>query len=586
MNASDETAVPSPTRLGVFRITHPSHSPAPTERVVWEAHDESLNRVVTIVRLAPGNGDSQRQRFLRGARKLAGCRHRNLCTVFEIADAADVPYFVVERVSGGTLRDWLTHFPPALPHVLQIGCDLADALVAAARDDLTPVDLGPDNVWLERPEQHSANRTIFPVAKLRDFRPFDPQEPDAARAALRALARLLHRLLTGYEPTALDPLPPVRSLAPHVPAALAQLVDGLIADDARDVTLISFAERIRSLHSRSPERISRMAWARTAVLAVFVVAFVSGMLSGRRGARSPAAPVDSPSKPPQTASPSIAAAKSPLPARSFTQKEPPRVVVANAQDSPPPPAATPVVPPPEFEPLAPDWMEFVGGLPAKDSLQAAVIELRRRNPSYSGAYFDADFRGDKLRGLIIMTDDILDISPLRALPNIEWLNCPGSKHKSGRLEDISPLAGTRLHTLRAGWTRIRDLSPLSGLPLRRLYLGATRVEDLSPLANLPLEELQIWNTLIRDLAPLRTLPKLGSLDIRWVLARDLSPLAELPLTTLRCEGVDARDWTPLGKLPLETLTIDYDPGKHGELLRGIPTLQQINGKPAAEVLGP
>jgi hypothetical protein len=76
-----------------------------------------------------------------------------------------------------------------------------------------------------------------------------------------------------------------------------------------------------------------------------------------------------------------------------------------------------------------------------------------------------------------------------------------------------------LQTLYCGQTKVRDLTPLKGMKLTLLNLDLTQISDLSPLAGMPLKELQI-----------RPFPA----------------------------GPDA------------------------EILRSITTLEQINGKPAAE----
>jgi hypothetical protein len=90
---------------------------------------------------------------------------------------------------------------------------------------------------------------------------------------------------------------------------------------------------------------------------------------------------------------------------------------------------------------------------------------------------------------------------------------------------------------------VRDLSPLNGMPIEFLRCEATPVSDLSPLAGMPLQDLNVRDTSVTDLAPLKA----------------------CPLNYLRC-----------GEELVE---------RHRELLASLASLEEINGKPAGEVLG-
>jgi hypothetical protein len=77
---------------------------------------------------------------------------------------------------------------------------------------------------------------------------------------------------------------------------------------------------------------------------------------------------------------------------------------------------------------------------------------------------------------------------------------------------------------------------------------------------------------------------LVSLEASNILATDLSPLAA-PLERLTLKGTRIADIAPLRSMPLKNLTLDYDPSRHADTLRAIPTLKTLNGKPAVDVLG-
>jgi internalin A len=111
-------------------------------------------------------------------------------------------------------------------------------------------------------------------------------------------------------------------------------------------------------------------------------------------------------------------------------------------------------------------------------------------------------------------------------------------------------------------TEISDLTPLkeAGARLTFLNVSSTRVADLAPL-----QELRVADTPVASPSVLRDLPDLRHFECHQTRVTDPTPLAGLnKLTAVWCD--------------LET---EHD----REVLRSLPALEQINGKPAAEVLG-
>jgi WD40 repeat protein len=89
-----------------------------------------------------------------------------------------------------------------------------------------------------------------------------------------------------------------------------------------------------------------------------------------------------------------------------------------------------------------------------------------------------------------------------------------------------------------------------------------------------------------DISPLRSLTKLRGLALlghegKCRLA-DLSPLKGMPLTSLDIRNTQVSDLSPLKGMPLKTLDCDFKPERDTEILRAIPTLETINGKPAKD----
>ena len=143
------------------------------------------------------------------------------------------------------------------------------------------------------------------------------------------------------------------------------------------------------------------------------------------------------------------------------------------------------------------WCKEVAALPAEQQWPAVAEELKKRNPDFHGAVTPTIENG-VVTELAFLTDNVTDLSPVRALPGLMSLNCQGSGDGTGRLSDLSPLKGMSLTSLNCGRNRVSDLSPLKGMPLTRLICTDTPVSDFSPLKDLPLKELYCDFQLKRD----------------------------------------------------------------------------------------
>ena len=134
------------------------------------------------------------------------------------------------------------------------------------------------------------------------------------------------------------------------------------------------------------------------------------------------------------------------------------------------------------------WMKTMAALPAEQQVEAVSKKLIQLNPSFDGRLTSADGRGTPkiVSGVVtelgFLSDNVTDISPVRALPGLKDLNCRGgSWQRVSNLIDLSPLEGMALTKLDCGATQVSELSPLQGMPLTELNCGFTKISDLSPL---------------------------------------------------------------------------------------------------------
>jgi serine/threonine protein kinase/Leucine-rich repeat (LRR) protein len=149
------------------------------------------------------------------------------------------------------------------------------------------------------------------------------------------------------------------------------------------------------------------------------------------------------------------------------------------------------------------WIKSVQALPAEEQVKAVSKKLVELNSGFDGTVRGADqnrpfAEGNGIDGGVVTTirfktDQVADISPLRALTGLQVLDCVGS-NKNGKLVDLSPLEDLRLKNVAIFGNPIVDVSPLAGMPVTTLRLNDTQVQDISPLLSMSLEYLDVRKT--------------------------------------------------------------------------------------------
>jgi eukaryotic-like serine/threonine-protein kinase len=230
--------------------------------VVVKAFDPALHRNVAIKVLSASlaSTGAARSRFLREARAAAAVVHEHVVGVFAVAEAAGLPFLVMEYVSGRSLQDRLDRDGPlSITEVLRIGMQTASGLAAAHAQGLVHRDVKPANILLENSVER-VRLTDFGLARAVADAGLSHSgvvagtpyymAPEQARgettdhrADLFSLGSTLYATCAGYPPfRAETPLAvlrrvcddnprPLREINPQVPSWLEALIARLMAKE-------------------------------------------------------------------------------------------------------------------------------------------------------------------------------------------------------------------------------------------------------------------------------------------------------------------------------------------------------------------
>ncbi|MBF2053316.1 MAG: serine/threonine protein kinase [Candidatus Sericytochromatia bacterium] len=230
--------------------------------VVYQARDRRLERPVAIkvLHLSQKANDSLKveiiERFQREARVVAGLSHPNLVTLYDVGQAGDYYYMIMEFAEGKTLSELVEagrQLPPAL--VASIAHQTCLALAAAHDKKIIHRDIKPGNLILSPKGQ--VKLTDFGIAQLNQqnkgrltqagavmgsiLYASPEQLKDASSVDLRSdiysLGITLFELLTAKSPyqgeqigqvmldiMSTQPIPDPASMVPGIPAELARIM--------------------------------------------------------------------------------------------------------------------------------------------------------------------------------------------------------------------------------------------------------------------------------------------------------------------------------------------------------------------------
>ena len=118
--------------------------------VVYKAEDTTLERPVALKFLAAhAIEDPEHQaRFLREAKAAARLDHQNICSIYEIGEAAGRTFLAMAYLEGQTLKDKIAERPLKLDEVLDIALQTAHGLKSAHQKQIVHRDIKPANLML------------------------------------------------------------------------------------------------------------------------------------------------------------------------------------------------------------------------------------------------------------------------------------------------------------------------------------------------------------------------------------------------------------------------------------------------------
>ena len=137
-----------PERLSHYRIIEKLDAGGMGE--VFLAHDLSLDRRVAIKILPSESIENERakKRLIHEAKAAATLDHPNICTIYEVDEASESPFIVMQYIDGVTLAKKIRNNAMAPAEVVNIGIQAAEALAEAHSHGFVHRDIKPPNIMI------------------------------------------------------------------------------------------------------------------------------------------------------------------------------------------------------------------------------------------------------------------------------------------------------------------------------------------------------------------------------------------------------------------------------------------------------
>ncbi len=119
--------------------------------VVYRARQKSLNRAVAVKMLLRNDlaNRTQLARFQSEAESGAGLDHPHIVSVFEVGDAAEIPFFSMQLIEGTTLSKRIAEAPLSNRDTASLMIPICRAIAHAHRSGILHRDLKPSNILID-----------------------------------------------------------------------------------------------------------------------------------------------------------------------------------------------------------------------------------------------------------------------------------------------------------------------------------------------------------------------------------------------------------------------------------------------------
>jgi serine/threonine protein kinase len=264
--------VAEPHTFGRYRVTKPLGSGAMGE--VYEAVDDVLGREVAVKTLRTSSGALfLDDRFRNEARAIAKLAHPNIVAVFDVDVASTPPFLVMERVPGPSLEAHIAAGPLPAEQLVPLGIQIARALAAAHEASVFHRDVKPANVLAAGPGTwkladfgvaHVPDSSLTMTGQFVGSPAYAAPEAlvkgiTGAASDVYGLGATLYEAAAGRWPrleakgALLAPVPPLHTLAPHLPRHICDAIDRAVAlDHATRPTAAELADLLARKHDAAP----------------------------------------------------------------------------------------------------------------------------------------------------------------------------------------------------------------------------------------------------------------------------------------------------------------------------------------------
>lgn len=258
--------------------------------VVYKAYDMRLERNVAVKVILPQKQHTEKfiKRFEREAKALAHLSHPNIVKVIDYGEHENMPFLVMEYISGGTLKQKLSGKAIPWQDAVRILIPIARALGHAHQQRIIHRDVKASNILIT--DSGEPMLSDFGIAKILEVEEtldltgtgvgvgtpeyMSPEQaqgkPVDERSDIYSLGVVFYEMVTGRKPyqadtpmavafkLASEPLPSPRNFVASLPVSIEQLLVKALAKDAKNrfQDMHVFAQALNNLESQVSTHLS------------------------------------------------------------------------------------------------------------------------------------------------------------------------------------------------------------------------------------------------------------------------------------------------------------------------------------------